>query len=186
MRSPEPPLLQTEQSQFPQSLLIRLMLQNPHSYIALFWTRSGPQCLFCSEKPKTEHNIRVEYRGTITSLFLLATLFLVQARMPLALLATWAQLAHVQLSSNQPPLVPFLFTVIQPLSPKPIALHGVIVAKVQDLALGLAEPHPIHLSPAIQLLLIPLKGLPALRQINTTSLLGVICKFTEGTLNPLI
>jgi len=31
-----------------------------------------------------------EYRGTITSLLLLATLFLIQARMPLAFLATWA------------------------------------------------------------------------------------------------
>ena len=31
-----------------------------------------------------------EYRGIITSLFLLATLFLIQARMPLAFLATWA------------------------------------------------------------------------------------------------
>ena len=90
MRSPEPPLLQTEQSQFPQSLLIRLMLQNPHSYIALFWTRSGPQCLFCSEKPKTEHNIRVEYRGTITSLLLLAAKFLIQGRMSLIFLATCA------------------------------------------------------------------------------------------------
>ena len=53
---------------------------------------------------------------------------------------------------NQHPQVPFLFTVIQPLSPNPIALHGVVVAKVQDPALGLVEPHPIHLSPAIQLI----------------------------------
>ena len=28
--SPEPPLLQTKQSQLPQSLLIRLVLQTPH------------------------------------------------------------------------------------------------------------------------------------------------------------
>ena len=85
----------------------------------------------------------------ITSLLLLATLFLMQARMPLALLGTL--LAHVQPSINQHPRVPFLFTVIQTLIPKPITLHGV-VAKVQDPALGLVEPHPIHLSPAIQLI----------------------------------
>ena len=38
-------------------------------------------------------------------------------------------LAHIQSSINQYPQVPFLFTVIQTLIPKPIALHGVIVAK---------------------------------------------------------
>ena len=33
--SSEPPLLQTKQSQFPQQLLIRLVLQTPHSSTAL-------------------------------------------------------------------------------------------------------------------------------------------------------
>ena len=60
------------------------------------------------------------------------------------------------------------------------------MAKVQDSALGLVEPHPIHLSPAIQIIQLPLKGLPNLRQIDTTSQLGVIFKLTEGTLNLLI
>jgi len=60
--------------------------------------------------------------------------------------------AHVQLSINQHPQVPFFFTVIQPLSFKPIVLHEVIMAEVQDLALGLVEPHPIHLIPVIQLI----------------------------------
>ncbi len=88
----------------------------------------------------------------ITSLLLLATLFLMQARIALALLATWAccQLMFSQAATNTPQ-VHFLSTVIQPLSPKPIVLHGVIVAKVQHPALGLVEPHPIHLGPAIQL-----------------------------------
>ena len=48
--------------------------------------------------------------------------------------------AHVQPSINQHPQVPFLFTVIQPLIPKPIVLHWVIVANVQEPALGLVEP----------------------------------------------
>ena len=68
-------------------------------------------------------------------------------------------LAHVQPSIKQHSQVPFLFTVIQSLSPRPIALHGVIVVKVQDPALGLVEPLPIHLSLMIQLIQIPLKGL---------------------------
>ena len=53
--------------------------------------------------------------------------------------------AHVQPSVNQHPQVPLFFTVIQPLCPKPIALHGVIVAKVQGPSLGLVEPHPIQI-----------------------------------------
>ena len=36
--SPEPPLFQTEQLQFPQLLPIRLVLQTPHSFAALFLT----------------------------------------------------------------------------------------------------------------------------------------------------
>ena len=63
---------------------------------------------------------------------------------------------HVQLSISQHPQVPFLFTVIQPLSPKPTALHGVTVAKVQYPAFGLVESHPIGFSPAIQPIQIPL------------------------------
>ena len=59
-------------------------------------------------------------------------------------------LAHVQLIINQHTQVPFLFTIIQPLFPKPVALHGVTGARVQDPSLGLVEPHPIHLNPAIQ------------------------------------
>ncbi|TRZ12584.1 hypothetical protein HGM15179_014506 [Zosterops borbonicus] len=66
----------------------------------------------------------------MTSLLLLATPFLIQARMPLALLATWAQLAHVQLAADQYPQVPFNLGTVQPHRPQPIALQGVIVAKV--------------------------------------------------------
>ena len=73
----------------------------------------------------------------ITSLLLLAALFLMQARMASALLGTWADCWLIHPSINQHPQVPFLFTVIQPK-----ALHRVVVAKVQDPALGLVEPQP--------------------------------------------
>jgi len=64
--------------------------------------------------------------------------------------------AHVQLSINEYSQVHFLYTVFQPLCPKPLALPGVIVAKVQDPAFGLVEPHPIGFCPAIQPVQIPL------------------------------
>ena len=65
-------------------------------------------------------------------------------------------LAHVQSSVNQHPQVHLLYTVFQPLCPKPVVLPEVVVAKVQDLAFGLVESHPIGFSPAIQPIQIPL------------------------------
>ena len=42
----EGPLLQSEQSQFPQSLPLRLVLQTPHSSVALLWTHSRTSMSF--------------------------------------------------------------------------------------------------------------------------------------------
>ena len=66
------------------------------------------------------------------------------------------QTPHVQSSINQYPQVHFLYTVFQPLCPRPLALPGVVVAKVQDPTFGLVELHPISLSPVIQPVQIPL------------------------------
>ncbi|KAK4817940.1 hypothetical protein QYF61_002784 [Mycteria americana] len=66
------------------------------------------------------------------------------------------------------------------------ALHGVVVAQVQDLALGLVEPHTIVPSPSIQPVQVPVQSLPPLSQINTPAQLGVICKLTEGALDPFV
>lgn len=56
-------------------------------------------------------------------------------------------------------------------------------AKVQELALDHVEPHPLGLFPSIQLVQVPLQGLPTLQQINTSTQLGVVCKLTEGVLD---
>ncbi|KAK4813467.1 hypothetical protein QYF61_006258 [Mycteria americana] len=95
-------------------------------------------------------------------------------------------LAHIQLAVNQHPQVLLCQAAFQPLFPKPVALHGVAVAQVQDPALGLVEPHTIGPSPSIQPVQVPLQSLPPLKQINTPTQLGVICKLTESTLDPLI
>ncbi|KAK4822041.1 hypothetical protein QYF61_006954 [Mycteria americana] len=95
-------------------------------------------------------------------------------------------LAHIQPAVNQHPQVPFHQAAFQPPFPKPVALHGLIVAQVQDLALGLVEPHTIDLSPSIQPVQIPLQSLPPFKQINTPAQLGVICKLTEGALDPFV
>ena len=77
----------------------------------------------------------------IASLLLLATLSLIQARMLLAFLATWVHcwLIFSWLSTN----FPRSFSAGQ--HSKPVALRGVVVTQVQDLALGLVEPHTIGL-----------------------------------------
>ncbi|KAK4819534.1 hypothetical protein QYF61_006027 [Mycteria americana] len=95
-------------------------------------------------------------------------------------------LAHIQPAVNQHPQVLLCWAAFQPLFPKPVALHGVAVAQVQDPALSLVEPHTIGPSPSIQPVQVPLQSLPPLKQINTPTQLGVICKLTEVTLNPLI
>lgn len=124
-----------------------------------------------------------------TSLVLLVTIFLIQvrmslflieARMPMAFLATLAHclLMFRQMLTNTPRSISS--TVFQTLCPKPVALPRVVVTKVQDLSLGLLELHPIGLNRVIQPVQIPLKGLFTLRKIKAFSQLDVICKLTEG------
>ena len=136
-----------------------------------------------------------EYRGTITSLLLLATLFLIQARMlyqkyshigTLRLGHLGTLPAQVQLAVNQHPQVLFHQAVFQPLFPKPVALHEVVVTQVQDSALGVIEPYTADIGPLTQPVQIPLQSLPTIKQINTPTQLDVICKLSEGALDPLI
>ncbi|KAK4817555.1 hypothetical protein QYF61_020004 [Mycteria americana] len=111
--------------------------------------------------------------------------------MPLAFLATWAHcwLIFRRLSTNTPRSFsagPSLLAAFQPLFPKPVALHGVAVTQVQDPTLSLVEPHTVDLSPSIQPVQVPLQSLPTLKQINTPTQLGVICKLTEGALDAFV
>ncbi|KAK4830681.1 hypothetical protein QYF61_012850, partial [Mycteria americana] len=73
-------------------------------------------------------------------------------------------LALIQAAVNQHPQVLCHQAAFQPLFPKPVALHGVAVTQVQDLALGLVESHTIGLGPSIQPVLVPLQSLPTLEQ----------------------
>lgn len=93
--SPDPPLIQTENSQFPQPPCIRLVLQTLHKLHCLSLDMlQGLDVLQWGAQNWKQHLryklIRNEYRGMITSLVLLATLFMVHIRMPLMILATCA------------------------------------------------------------------------------------------------
>ncbi|KAK4826053.1 hypothetical protein QYF61_004168 [Mycteria americana] len=185
--SPQPPFLQTKQPQFPQPLLISLVLQTLHQ-------------LRCPSLDTLQHlNVSLVVRGPK-----LNTVFEVRPHQcqvqghdhcpspaghaisdtsqdAVGLLGHLGTLlAHIQPSVNQYPQVLFCQAAFQPLFPKPVALHGVVVTQVQDPALSLVEPLTTGLSPSTQ------PSLPTLKQIKTPAQLGVICKLTEGALDPLV
>ncbi|KAK4807092.1 hypothetical protein QYF61_018433 [Mycteria americana] len=178
--SPQPPFLQAKQPQFPQPLLIRLLLQTLHQLrcpsldtlqpLNVSLVVGGPKLNTVFEghnhfPSPAGHTISDTSQDAIGFLGHLGTL-------P----------AHVQLAVNQHPQVLFRQAAFQPLFPEPVALHGVVMTQVQDPALSLVEPHTIDLGPSIQ----PVQRLPTLKQINTPTQLGVICKLTESTLDPLV
>ncbi|KAK4819416.1 hypothetical protein QYF61_003687 [Mycteria americana] len=182
------PLLQScslaKQSQLPQPLLIRLVLQTLHQlrcpsldtlqYLNIPLVVGGPKLNTVFEvRP---HQCRVQGHNHFPSPAGHAIFDTSQDAIGfLGHLGTL--LAHIQAAVNKHP---------QPLFPKPVALHGVAVAQVQDLALGLVKPHTIHPSPSIQPVQVPLQSLPPLQQINTPTQLGVVCKLTEGALDPFV
>ncbi|KAK4827433.1 hypothetical protein QYF61_017990, partial [Mycteria americana] len=150
--SPQPPFLQAKQPQFPQPLLRRLLLQTLHQ-------------LRCPSLDTLQHlNVSLVVRGPK-----LNTVFQCQvqghdhfpspaghdisdtSQDAIGLLGHLGTLlAHTQAAVNQHPQVLFHQAAFQPFFPKPVALHGIVVAQVQDLALGLVEPHTIDLGPSIQ------------------------------------
>ncbi|KAK4825114.1 LOW QUALITY PROTEIN: hypothetical protein QYF61_024005, partial [Mycteria americana] len=153
--SPQPPFLQAKQPQFPQPLLIRLVLQTLHQLRCpsrdtlqhLNVSLVGPklntvfevrphQCRVQGDNhfpTPAGHTISDTGQDAIGLLGHLGTL-----------------LAHIQVAIDQYAQVLLCRAAFQPLFPKPVALHGVAVTQVQDLALGLVEPHTIGLGPSIQ------------------------------------
>ncbi|KAK4815348.1 hypothetical protein QYF61_000180 [Mycteria americana] len=191
--SPQPPFLQAEQPQFPQPLFIRLVLQTLHQ-------------LRCPSLDTLQHlNVSLVVRGPkLNTVFQVRphqcqvqghdhfpspaghTIFDTNQDAIGFLGHLGTLLAHIQAAVNQHPQVLLCWAAFQPLFPKPVALHGVVVTQVQDLALGLVKPHTIGPSPSIQPVQVPLQSLPPLKQINTPAQLGVIFKLAQGALGPLV
>ncbi|KAK4810173.1 hypothetical protein QYF61_010485 [Mycteria americana] len=191
--SPQPPFLQAKQSQLPQPLLIRLLLQTLHElrcpsldslqHLNIPLVVGGPKLNTVLEvRP---HQCRVQGHNHFPSHAGHAIFDTSQDAIGfLGHLGTL--LAHIQPAVNQHAQVLFCLAAFQPLFPKPVALHGVAVAQVQDSTLGLVKPHTIGPSPSIQPVQVPLQSLPTLKQINTPTQLGVICKLTEVALDPFV
>ncbi|KAK4817542.1 hypothetical protein QYF61_019460 [Mycteria americana] len=187
------PFSEAKQPQFPQPLLIRLVLQTLHQlrcpsldtlqYLNVSLVVGGPKLNTAFEvRP---HQCRVQGHDHFPSPAG-HTIFDTSQDAIGFLGRLGTLLAHIQAAVNQHGQVLFHQAAFQPLFPKPVALHGVAVAQVQDLALGLVEPHTIGPSPSIQPVQVPLQSLPTLKQINTPAQLCVICKLTESTLDPFV
>ncbi|KAK4826384.1 hypothetical protein QYF61_008055 [Mycteria americana] len=182
-----------KQPQFPQLLLIRLVLQTLHQLrCASLGTLQHLNVSLVARGPKLNtvfevwpHQCRVQVDNhfpspaghTVSDTSQDAIGFLGH-------LGTL--LAHIQSAIDQYSQVLFRWAAFQPLFPKPVALHGVVVTQGQDPALGLVEPHTTGLSPSTQPVQIPLQSLPTLNQINSPAQLGVVCKLTEEALDPFI
>ncbi|KAK4823254.1 hypothetical protein QYF61_000221 [Mycteria americana] len=150
--------LSAKQSQLPQPLLIRLLLQTLHQlrcpslhalqYLNIPLVVGGPKLNTVFEvRP---HQCQVQGHNHFPSPAGHAIFDTSQDAIGL-LGRLGTLLAHIQAADNQHPQVLLCQAAFQTLFPKPVALHGVAVA-----------------------------------QINTPAQLGVICKLTEGTLNPLV
>ena len=156
---PQPPLLQAKQPQVSQPLLVRLVLQTLHQLrrpsldtlqrlCVLLVARGWELNTVLEVQPHqgqtkgddhfpspAGHTIPDTNQDAIGLLGQLGTL-----------------LAHLQPAVDQHPQALFCRAAFQPLLPKPVALHGVVVTQVQDPELSLiqlASAHPSSLSTSV-------------------------------------
>ena len=113
-----------------------------------------------------------EYVRTITSLLQLVALSNVSQDANGLLGHLGILLACDQLSTDQQPQILFLHAAFQPLCPRPVALHELVVTKVQDLTFGLVELDSAGLIPfrSIYRAFLPsgrLRQSPAWRHLKT-------------------
>jgi len=97
-----------------------------------------------------------------------------QPRIWLALWAASTLLGYVQLFIHQYPQVILGRTAFSPFIPHPVLISGVAPIHVQDSALGLVELHEDHMHLFLELVQVPLDGIPSFRCVNRTTQLGVI------------
>lgn len=69
--------------------------------------------------------------------------------------------------SFRPP-IPLLRAVLNPFIPQPVWILGITLPQVQDLALGLSEPHDFYMGPFFSLFS-SLNGIPSFKHINHTT-----------------
>jgi len=91
--------------------------------------------------------------------------------------------AHVQLFIHHHPQVLLGRAALNPIIPQLVLILGVALTQVQDFALGLVEPHEVHIGPPLQLVQVTLDDISSFWHVNCTTQLGVIFKLAESALN---
>jgi len=91
--------------------------------------------------------------------------------------------SHPAFHSPVPPSPSRQGATLKPFIPQPILIVGVAPTQMQDLALHLVEPHEIHTGPFLDLVQVPLDGIPYFWCVNCTTQPGVVCKLAESALD---
>ncbi|KAM9656645.1 uncharacterized protein ACIBXB_008917 isoform 1-T1 [Morphnus guianensis] len=139
--SPQPPFLQTKQPQFPQPLLIRLVLQAPHQLggpsldtlqqLKVFPVVRGPKLNTVLEVQPHQCQIQGNNHLLVPAGHTISD----TGQDAVGLLGHLGTLlAHIQPAHPQ---VLFCWAAFQPLFPKPVVLHGVAVTKCRTWHLAL-------------------------------------------------
>ena len=77
---------------------------------------------------------------------------------------------HIQLFIHQYPQVLLGRAALNPFILQPVLILGVASTQLQDFALGLVEPHEVHMGPLLELVHVPLNDIPSLRRVNCSLL----------------
>jgi len=75
---------------------------------------------------------------------------------------------------------------LNPCSSQTLFVLGIAWTQTQDLARGLVELHEICMGPPLKPFKVPLDGILSLQHVSRIPQLAVICKLTEGALNPTV
>ena len=65
-------------------------------------------------------------------------------------------------------------------------MSGITLTQVQQLALGLVEPHSVHIGSLFKTVQVPLDGIPSFFLINCTTQFGVIFRLDKSAPNPTV
>ncbi|KAK4819180.1 hypothetical protein QYF61_025995 [Mycteria americana] len=154
----EPSLLQAEQPQLSQPFLTAEVFQpSDHLHVPPLDPLQQVDACLVLRTPDLDAVLqgglsRAEQRGRILSLDLLATLLWMQPRIRLPF---WAA-SYPQVLLRRAALNPFI--------PQSVLILGIALAQVQDLALGLVEPHEVHTGPLLKPVQVPQDGIPPLKK----------------------
>ena len=89
---------------------------------------------------------------------------------------------HVHLFIHQKPQVLLSRVALNLLILQPVLILWVALTQVQDAVL--AKCDEVHTGPFLELVRVPLDGIPSPRRVNLTTQLAVICILAEGAHNP--